>query len=279
MYNQFVYNTEMYNAPSNLVGIEDQDPIVFNGYSLQNASLTSRRALHENMPSRALDINDNPRNDGQFIYGDFYRAKKIPIVGRLKKASNSLLEDEIDAMKKALSKQNGILDIKRDNVIRRYIATLTNGDGMFDRDHYHVTFIPYQLEFTCLNPFGHSVNYNAETLLSQTSLVLNESMNNIGTTLARPVIILNFASATGVTAISFKNNTRDNEEIELIKNINAGDYVRFDTERFEVTVNGVPQDYLGSFPLLSTGANSITITITGSSATYNLTKKYLIPYL
>lgn len=272
----------MYNVPNNLYSLEAQDPIVFNGYSLQNIDAMSSKLVEDNTPTRDLLVNDVPKGDGKFIIGDFWREKIISIKGILRKETPELLELEIDKMKRALAVREAVLDIKRpppDGEIRRYIATLTSGYNMFSgREHYHVTFVPYELEFTCVEPFGHSIDYNYVTLFNQTALTLNEQIDNIGTIRAKPIVILNFTSVSAVTAIRFKNNLR-NEEIELVYNIQNGDYVRFDSETLEVTVNGIPQDYNGSFPLVDIGSNSITITIVGSAATYDYTSKYLIPYL
>lgn len=280
MFNSFNFNSNNFNGLSGASGsVESQSNIVFNGYELQNSDIITQILIQDNTPERDFDTTSVPRGNGEIINGDFWRRKNVSVKGVMKKATNELLEAEIDAMKKALAVREGILDVKIAGVIRRYIATLVNGNGMFsERKGYHITFCPFEAEFACLTPFGGSVNYDSAGFIGETSLNLNEQINNVGTVIARPVVILNFVSASSVTVISFKNNTRS-EEIRLTKSISAGDYVKFDSENLEVTVNGVVQDYEGAFPFLDTGANSVTIGITGVSAVYDLTIKHKTPYL
>ena len=280
MYNSFLYNSNLFGSPAGLpLAVSSSDLIVFNGYGLQNASVITQELVQDNAPSRAYNTQKIPRNDGGFVVNDKWDSKNVSIRGVIKKDTNALLEAEMNEMKRKLSIGEANLDITTDGVIRRYVATLVNGDQMFSRRQgFHISFIPFDLVFETVDPFGKDVDYTAESLFSQTSLTLNGWINNAGTTRARPVFILQFDAASSVSAISIKNNTR-NEEIILTENISTGDYVKFDTENMLVTVNGVEQDYSGVFPLLDAEGNSYTITITGSSATYSLTTKFKNTYL
>ena len=279
MFNTFNYNSKVFNTQGFAVSLADVDDIIFNDYGLQNTDIVTQILIQDSTPDRDFGVSAVPRGDGQIITGDFWRRKNIQIKGVIHKSTNALLEAELDAMKKALAVAEGILDVKIAGVTRRYIATLTNGQNMFDeRKGYHVTFCPFQAEFVSCEPYGKSVDYNASGFLATSSLVLNEEVTNSGTVHAKPVVILNLTAANSVTAISFKNNTTG-EEIKVTMSLNAGDYLKFDSEQMEVTVNGVVQDYTGSFPSLATGANSFTITVTGTSCTYDLTVKHKTPYL
>ncbi len=279
MYNNFNYNQGNYN---DLVQLPPEIPasaLVFNGYDLQSSSVISSILVQDNMPERNFETSPVPRGDGEIVTGDFWRRKMILIKGVIKKNTNALLEAEIDAMKKALAKGEGDLDIKIAETVRRYKATLINGSSVFsERRGFHITFCPFELSFVTVDPFATLPNYTSKGFIGTTDLSFDEQIDNDGTIRTKPVVILNFTSATNVTAISFKNNTRS-EEIKLTKNIVAGDYVKFDSETFEVTVNGVIQDYTGAFPLLDTGANSITITVTADNANYDLTVKHKTSYL
>ena len=280
MYNQFLYNSILYNGNTNqFSGLDAQDDIVFNGFSMQNSNIIVRQLLQDSTPERDLQVNAIPRGDGQYIIGDYWRRKIITMKGTIKTATNSQMEALIDEMKKALAVREAILDIKIDGQIRRYHATMVSGNTMFNnREHYHITFIPFEVSFVTVEPYGYSPEYEFTTIFNQTILNLQEEISNIGTISAKPIIILNVIDAVNVTAVSFINNTRG-EEVELIKNINPGDYIVFDSEALEVRVNGTPQDYNGSFPLLNTDANSINVNVTGDSIEYTYTAKYLIPYL
>lgn len=279
MFNTFQYNTKMFNGLGVLTPEGATDDIVFNDYSLQNADVVTQILLQDSTPDRDFGTAAVPRGDGQIITGDFWRRKTVKLKGVIHKTTNALLEAELDAMKKALAVAEAVLDIKIAGVTRRYLATMTSGNDIFgDRKGYHVTFCPFNVEFVSVEPFGKSVSYNSSGFLATSVLILNEEVTNNGTIHAKPVVILNLTAASGVTAISFKNNTTG-EEIKVTMSLNAGDYLKFDSEQMQVTVNGTVEDYTGSFPVLATGANSFTITVTGTSCTYDLTVKHKTTYL
>lgn len=279
MYNTFGHNTTNYNALASNISALSLGAIVFNGYSLQNTDIVTQFLVHDNMPDRDFDTGAIPRADGEFILGDFWRKKEVEVNGFIRKTTSSELEAEIDAMKKALAVPEANLDVTVDGIVRRYVATLINGASLFsERKNFHITFIPFSARFSCSAPFAVLTTYDSTVRYDQTSLALNEQIDNAGTVRSKSVLILDFSAASSITAINYRNNTRG-EEIELTKNINAGDYIVFDGENLEVTVNGAVQDYDGIFPLLDTGANSITITLTGASGTYTMTEKHKTPYL
>ena len=279
MYNTFNFNAKTFNDLGFLTAEGASDNIVFNDYSLQNTDIVTQILLQDSTPERDFGTSAVPRGDGQIITGDFWRKKVVKLKGVIHKSTNSLLEAELDAMKKALAVAEANLDIVIDGVTRRYVATMTSGHDLFsERKGYHVTFCPFNVEFTTVEPYGKSIDYNASGFLATSSLAFNEEVTNSGTVHAKPVVILNITAANTVTAVSFKNNTTG-EEIKVTMALNAGDYVIFDSEEMQVTVTGVVKDYTGSFPNLATGANSFTITVTGVSCTYDLTVKHKTTYL
>lgn len=279
MLNTFPFNTTPFNGLGVLPAAAPASDLVFNNYQLQTTEIITQILIQDNMPERDFDTVVVPRGDGELITGDFWRKKIVKVKGVIKKDTNAELEAEIDLMKKRLAVGSANLDVTIAGVVRRYIATLINGNSMFDdRKGYHITFCPFEATFVCLVPFGLSPNYNSSDFLGQNVLTLNEEITNDGSVRAKPVVILNVVAASGVTAITFTNNTRG-ESIQLTANISAGDYIKFDSETLEVSINNVAQDYDGGFPLLDTGENSFTIDIDGVSITYDLTVKFRTPYL
>lgn len=280
MYNDSLYNSFLYGSSGLLLGSEDQDDIVFNGYSLQSSKVITSK-ITNSTPSRDFLSVAVPRGDGEIITGNFWRRKVLTLRGVVKCATRTLLETELDTIKKNIAVPEGILDVKNldTDVIRRYYATLINGESIFEnREGTYLTFCPFEFQFLTVEPFGHSVDYDATTWNAQTDLSFDEQVENLGSIHAKPVVIVNFTAASGVTALSFTNNTTG-EAISIIQSLVANDYVRFDYENMVVTVNGVEVDYSGTFPKLDTGVNSFTLGITGTSATYDLTVKHKTPYL
>jgi hypothetical protein len=278
-YNTNTYNTVPYNANALNPPISAQDSIVFNGFSFQDDCVYTERVLNST-PRRDVDINEIPRNDGEFIVGDFYRRKVITLTGIIKTTSNSLLEAKIDEMKKLTSEREGNLDIKIDGVIRRFKATLINGAQMFeDREHYHIVWAPFTVQFMSVEPFGHPTTFQSDEFLGTTDLNLDLEVFNAGTIHATPEIILNFTAVSGITEVQVTNNTNG----QIIKasslSLSVADILKFDGNERLVTLNGSQIDYSGFFPRLEIGANSLTIDLTGTSATYDLTIKHLTPFL
>lgn len=282
MFNTFPFNQVVYGSLGSYVLASSQTPIVFNGYSLQNDSISSS-VLIDSMPGRDFPTFAVPRGDGEVAIGDFWRRKLITVRGMIRKTTAQALEDELDAMKKALAVGESTLDIKHptnvDGTIRRFVATLINGDQIFSqRRNYHVTVCPFEAQFVTLEPFGHSVDYSATTWADQTSLSFSDQVENLGTVRAKPVVIVNFTAATSITALSFTNNTTG-ERITVTRSFSASDYLSINFETMEVTVNGTAVDFTGTFPKLDTGVNSFTLALTGTSALYTLTVKHKTPYL
>ena len=157
---------------------------------------------YDSMPSRDFETNKRPRADGEIINGVFYRNKIIKARGFITKTTETLLNEEIDDMKKYLKASEANLDIKVNGEIRRAVATLVNTDAIFDREHWQLTYIPFNLQFKTVEPFMKDINYTSQSLLTHTTLTFNEDVENTGTVFSRPVIILNFSAANGVTAIN-----------------------------------------------------------------------------
>ncbi len=279
MYNANPYNTALYNGIEAVSGLADQDTIVFDGFSLQNANIVSSLLLQDSTPSRDLPANKIPQNDGEFLVGDFWRRKIITVSGTLRGSSASDLNDRIDEMKKRLRVLTGNLDIKVNGVIRRYPATLNNGLAMFSqRRHFHITFVPFSVQFLTVLPFAQSVNYVEDLFIDKTQLSSTENTSNDGTIHAEDVISLNFSAASGITAVDIENTT-NGKSISISQSISAADLLVIDGENKTVKLNGTLIDYSGFFPRLEVGGNSFTITLTGTSATFTLSIKHKTPYL
>lgn len=278
-YNTIQYNTVPYNANALSPPLSAQDDIVFNGFSFQDNCVFTEKVLNST-PQRDVEANKIPRNDGEFIVGDFYRRKIITMTGIIKTSSNSELEAKIDEMKRLTSEREGNLDIKIDGVIRRFKATLVNGNQMFEqRQHFHIVWIPFTVQFMTVEPFGHPTTFQSDPFFDQTDLNLDLQVNNAGSIHATPEIILNFSAASAVTEVTVTNNTNDQLIRASSLSIAPSDILKFDGNERLVTLNGTQIDYSGFFPRLEIGANSLTIDVTGTSATYTLTVKHLTPFL
>lgn len=279
MYNTFQYNTKLYNTNLPQEAVDLIDDIIINNLSLQSDNIITQNILYDSAPVRDFPTQAVPRDHGGIILGDYWRQKTVTLRGILKYDTNELLECAIDTFKRIVTEQESILKLNIACTQREFVVTAINTDRMFARRQgYHITICPFNLDLLCLTPFALSPDYVSQTITDTSVLELNEQFFNEGTAPSAPILILVFTTATNVSSVKFSNNTT-NESIELTTPLSDGDYVRFDGESKEVTVNGIQADYDGAFPSLLAGSNFYTIDITGDSVQYTSTLKHKIPYL
>lgn len=257
----------------------DYPAIQFEGFVLQSDNVISSIILDSSTPMREVTRFNIPRQDGLGVIGDYFRERKIKITGVLKYDTGEDLENGLDTMKKGLMVLEGNMYRKVNDTIRVIRATLTNPNEMFSRrEAYHVSFCPFDLEFTSFDPMWKSLDYVAVENLGITNPAYSNIFVNEGTYKTDPVLTIDIVSATSVTAIEFTNN-QNGDTIEIVRAFSAADLVVIDTENKSVTVNGIEVDYNGEFPQLECDSNSYTITVTGSSILYNQTLKAKYAYL
>ncbi len=261
------------------VDISEFDDLEFDGYSLQSTDIISSVIRDSSTPARELVTYRAPRYDGGGLIGNYFRERKIVVQGVIKAATAAELETALDTMKRRLTLAEGNLDRKISGNIRRITATLSNPDQLFARrEGYHITVCPFDAEFLALEPMWHDINYTSLTTTGITNLVHNDTAENEGTYKAQAVLIVIFDAATSVTAFKFAN-TSNGQEITITRSYTAGDVLIIDGEEKSVTVNGTEVDYTGAFPEFDYGANTYSLTTTGSSVDYTKTMKFKKTYL
>jgi len=279
MYNTGLYNTALYNSLFTFPATADKADIEFNGYSLQNSSIIVSKISYDNLPERDYQTASIPRGNGLIENSDFWRKKIITLTGTARKSTRAEFEALIDEMKKNLSGAKGNLDIRISNEsgnIRRFISTLQT--LIFNRDSFNVDFAPFEISFLVLTPFGTDIDYTSDSFIGISDLTFTEEIEVSGTVETDSIIILNFLSASSVSKVNIKNNT-NGQEVEITASISASDYLKIDGVSGAVTINGVNNDFDGVFIGLDTGINNLSVTVTGTSATYDLTIKRLNSYL
>ena len=265
-------------------GVVLYDDLEFNGYSLQpgDGTIVTETIECDSAPTRETPNYSIPRYDGGAFLGDYFRQRRVFARGIISRATSALLEVALDEFKQAMTLREGNLDRKQPGTgaVRRCRATLVNTDAMFSRrEGFHITFCPFDLEFLCLEPMWHDVDYT-ETVLENIELVggYGFGAENDGTYKTQPVLIAIVESAAAATGISLRNET-NGESISVTANLVAGDIVIIDSELKSFTINGVEVDYSGAFLEIPTGANDLTLTATGTSLVATVTLKFKNAYL
>ena len=111
------------------------------------------------------------------------------------------MNNEIDRLKKILLQNQKDLIIKVNGNPRVAKASLINGESLFDREHFHITFLPFTLQFRVLEKFRDITAQNY-LIASQTGNFTEEIFNS-GSAKVEPIITFVFNSASGVNTISF----------------------------------------------------------------------------
>jgi len=272
-YNVNDYNAANYNAGGGFEVTLSPDLFVFNGFSLSNNSTLFIGFIEDNMPVRRILGGATPREDGEYFNADYWQRKIITARGWAKAADATALELLLDNIREQLAPPQKFLDITRNSVVRRYTASLINGDRIFSgREGTWVTFTKFEIQFLCKTPFAEDRGFSSGFVTVTTSPT-NLSVCNEGTIEAEPVIVAIFDSATDVTALNVKNLTND-DEIDFTGTLTAGDQLEFDSANKTVKLNGTEVDYTGSFPTMDVGANLFQFTTTGTSFDYTVTVKF-----
>lgn len=280
MYNTFNYNTQVYNTLSGLYGVLAKASVEFNSYSLFNDNVLLTRLLYEDGPVRDFNTGKVPRNDGELLIGDYWRRHYIRMEGVLKYSTAEGLENFMDDFKKNISGQNGTLDIRReDGKTRRFKATLVNTENIFSQKRaFHLTFIPFQLVFQTLEPFGEDPTLISVSDQLVVGLTHKIQTINEGSAEAKPIITVHFDAAVGLTNFQLENETTG-QIIEANLTISAGDVVAINTQELTFIKNATNIDYTGEFLNLATGKNTISLSLTGTSAQYTMTVNHKTKYL
>lgn len=279
MYNTILYNNSLLNGNhESTIELVSSDAVSFNGYSLlNNDNVVASSIFYEDI-DRNINLSERPRGHGSIFNSSFWGNKRIRVEGWLYASTQTGLEDLIFEFKKQVSAKQGRLDIvTADGSRRRYIATLENSDPVQRGEHWHITACPFSCEFVCSKPFGQSVN-PASLGAVVSDLIYNGSVVNEGNTESEIDVILIVNAASAITKINFKNTTTG-EEIELETSISDGDIIKIDSTNKQLLLNGVSQDFVGSFITANVGANDYILTATGTSIEYELTTNTPINYL
>lgn len=262
---------------SELDGTDTADVISFNNYGLQNTEIITRY-VKQSAPTRELAAKPLPRSSGLYVETDNWRENRLVIEGTLKADSRDELEEAMDEFRRELSVAEGVLKIPWAGAYRYFdcYAVLENVFG--ERDHFHVDWVPYRVEFVCVHPFGRAegrTNYSSGTTTSPTTFVLD----NPGSAPSDLITTLTFDVVGTVSAFTLENVTTAEALALTGLSLSGGDVITIDGENRRVTKNGVAADYTGVFPRLVAEDNVLKLTIdTGSGHTISFAAAYYPRY-
>lgn len=280
IYNESPYNAAAYNeASADAASVAPTSLLTFDGFNCDDGTYMKISDIQYNSAHRReLDQFSVPRANGVRVPNMYEREKIITADGMLKCASKEALEAYIDTVKKNLRGHAKQLVTCWAGITRLYDrATLINAGAIFaGRQHYHINIVPFNLQFLC-EDFSTDWNYT-QTSGEITTAIDTVLLSGSGTTEGKPVIIVVFSAASGVTSLTIGID-ENSGSIGYSGAIAAGDAFVFDCENQTVTKNGTEVDFVGYFPSMALDTNTFRFTTNGTSRTFRATIKSRNAYL
>jgi len=222
-----------------------------------------RFVKHESVAVRHLTTAPIGREDGEVLIADRRGTKVIRVQGVLKGSSQADLESKIDAFTELFSRPEKNLDVDWNGGTRRYVATCTGHE--FDRDHFHLSVVPWTAEFTVLSGEGKDTATTKPTNADDTSLSIalvddrtygDATINMAGGKPPRPTVTLTDALFSH-KGIEYKNVTTGDRLI--VTSGNGAQSIVIDCNARTVVCDQ-PCRFYGVFPSWVIGNNSIRVT-------------------
>ncbi len=248
------------------------DEITFNNYGLQNTSILTR-FVKLSAPILDLQKRAYPRAQGAYAETAYWRETHLVLRGTIKGSSRTDMESRMDTLRKNLAVFGGILKIPWAGTSRYYECYAIGLDRIFqERDHYHMTMCPYEVELIALQPFGRSggrtvTDVPTPIAVSPTTM----EFVNAGTAEADSLAYLTVVTAGTLSQIVWEN-TMNGDKVTIPSSFSNGDQIVIDGENRRVTKNGIEIDYTGVLPKIAAGSNAFKITLTGSGFSISVTE-------
>lgn len=237
--------------------------IKYDNTEILTSSYIPRFVKHESATERELSFLSLARDDGSVLINDRRGMKTIQLQGILTATTQALLEVAIDSFKELFSRQQKNLDLSWGGSTRRYVATCKSHD--FNRDHFHLKFVPWTAEFVVFSGVGKDTTITAEkNAVSVNANPYAWKSTFAGTARPKPLITLLFgAGHTAPRGIELKNTDNDqrivyNKQSGVLVN---GDSIIFDLEEKKLTRGGTEEGFYGLFPEMIVGENNLKIKI------------------
>lgn len=272
MFNTYQFNTYQFNTwPASVVS--SSFPLLkYNWHSFGTTNIrVARLPTIESVTDIEHDTYKIANDHGMGEYGRHIRSKTVSVEWIISADTASELESVISAFKAAIVKSSKTLYYKRqDNRVIRTTATLRNLS--IDREYFHLTFVPFNVDFVSLEPFFYANSWSEEVFAGRStnfSWSINYTEGNFR---AEPSIYITFL--TGLSSVTTITVTLNGKTITLTHNASNGDSIIFDCKSKDVLINGSGwNDYTGEFPSLAIWSNAFEIDIDGTwNADINFTR-------
>ena len=239
--------------------------ISYDDYDLQDEDIIIEKIIgDDSLPQKIQDINELPVEDGGKITSEKIASRRITIEGIVKNTSASGLIGKIEEIKEIASRKEKTLIITQPvNNQRIYTASVDGSPDFSARPAWAVNIAPIRMSFICTKPFAVNTQTAISGVYNIDSSITNLSVGISGTAEPRPRIYFNTTASGSKFLI---NNVTSNESIEVPTTFSGtGRSLLIDTEKSEVSIDGLPENFKGSFPDFKIGNNELQIVTVGSA--------------
>lgn len=232
--------------------------IKFDSTEILDTTHVPRFVKHESDPEIGINMAEIARDDGAVIISDKDGVKRIQLQGFLTAATQSALETAIDTFKELFRRTEKNLDISWESGTRRYVATCVRHE--FDRDHFHILFVPWTAEFVVAKGVGEGTSET--TLISGSTFTTqdyNDTLTFAGSARPKPRIRVENTGTTTTAAkgIEIKNNYTGERIYFTRANLLGNDIgLEVDCRLKTVRYFGDLVDYFGVFPRYVPGSSN-----------------------
>lgn len=239
----------------------------FNGFSFNDTNWITERIQFKDFAEREVSQARINRREGIKILGTEFVKKEITLSGKLVASSASSLQTILDAMKRAVTIEEGNLVCETGRTYRATVSNLTLPD-----EHYNQSVNSFEVTFVTSDPFSEGSLLTVVTPVPSGLTTFSGTVNISGTYFARPSIVYTPPSATGNTLIKAvtMNHTPTGQSI-LVSGFNSSGVGGL-TYQNQVTINcddftsfdgGTQINNSGAFPRWDPGVNAYTLVASG----------------
>lgn len=237
--------------------------IQYDSTEILNTTYIPRFVKHESAPNREVSLLDLAREDGSVLVAEKYGVKRIILRGHLTAATESALETAIDNFKELFSRKEKDLDISWAGGTRRYVATCLRHE--FDRDHFHLLFVPWVAEFIVPAGIGKATSetgYKVNIIIANATGTQTTAWTLEGSAKPKPRFEL---WNNGVSAVLCKGfslqNVDSGERIVVTKSdgFSTDKVFVIDCENKIVTYDDIERKFFGKFPTFKVGVNNMEL--------------------
>lgn len=164
----------------------------YNGYNFEQDAITINAidGIDDIIKTRLVTF-ATAREHGRGFTSWNMDSRTVTLRGKLRASSASELQDLIIALKSAMLIPNSTLWYRMDNGTMVYTTATCNAIRI-PREHYHVTFVPFEIVFEVLEPFFYEGNEEFTSFLGRASSFTSSIDNLSGSYGAYPRIHVQF---------------------------------------------------------------------------------------